>query len=292
MGRRALLARARLLRDIRRFFDRRGFVEVDPPVRVAAPAPEAWIDPIPVPRGALRTSPELQMKRLVAAGHRLLYALGPVFRSGERGPRHAEEFTMLEWYRARADYRAIMTDCEALLRFVSRRKSLKVGHARVRLSGRFERRPVVDALEAVGVDARSASDEAYSEAMGLRVEPTLGLGRPTFLVDYPLSQDALARPSPKDPTLVERFELYVAGLELANGWSELVDPAEQRARFERDRERRRMLGKTVFPLDEAFLADLGHCPPCAGVALGVDRLLMVLLGAQDIAEVRLFPDPT
>ena len=290
ISKRALHARARLLRDLRRFFDRRGFVEADPPVRIRAPAPEPWIDAVRAAGGFLRTSPELQMKRLLADGHRRIYCLGPVLRAGERGARHAEEFTMLEWYRAGADFRALQRDCEALLRAVARRKAIRVRGARVRIDRRFERRSVVDALAAVGVDARTASDEVWSEAMGLVVEPTLGRLRPTFLQDYPLAQGALARRSESDPTLVERFELYVAGIELANGWTELVDPVEQRARFDRDRARRRASGRDDYPLDERFLDSLVRCPPSAGIALGVDRLLMVLTDAQTIEEVLPFPD--
>ena len=290
IGRRALASRARLLSDVRRFFDRRGFTEVDPPIRIRAPAPERFVEPVPAHGGFLRTSPELQMKRLLAEGHRRIYCLGPVFRGGERGERHAEEFTMLEWYRARADFRALERDCEALLRSVARRKSIRVRGARVHLDRPFERRSVVDALAAVGVDARTASDEAWSEAMGLHVEPTLGIGLPTFLEAYPLRQGALARRSETDPTLVDRFELYVAGRELANGFSELNDPDEQRARFEAQLRARQGGDDEAHAMDEDYVRALEHgMPPAAGEGIGVDRLVMLLTDAPSIRDVILFP---
>jgi lysyl-tRNA synthetase class 2 len=192
---------------------------------------------------------------------------------------------MLEWYRARADFRALERDCEGLLRTVARRKVLRVRGARVRLDRPFEHRSVVEALAEVGVDARTATDEAWSETMALRVEPSLGTERPTFLEGYPASQGAFAKQSAKDPSLVDRFELYVAGIELANGWSELVDPIEQRGRFEEERAARRAAGKAEYPEDERFLEALERCPPCAGIAVGVDRLLMTLLDATSLAEV-------
>src|SRR5688572_21799993 len=184
--------RARLLRSLRAFFDERGFCEVDPPVRVRAPAPEPWIDAIAVPGGYLRTSPELHCKRLLAQGHARLYALGPCFRAGERGDRHREEFTLLEWYRADETYLALMEDLEALLPAVAR---AVVGGERIRYGGRDvdlgrpERRTVREALRAeAGIDdADALDDDQWSVIVGTRLEPRLGLGRPTLLHDYPSS---------------------------------------------------------------------------------------------------------
>lgn len=291
---RHLALRARTLGALRAFFDARGFLEVDPPVRVKAPAPEPWIDAIPVPGGYLRTSPELHCKRLLAQGHPRVYALGPCFRAGERTTRHREEFTMLEWYRAGETVTALERDLAELLPEVAR---ACLGTDRVSYQGaavdlaRCERRTVREALfhEAGIADADALDDDRWSVAIGTLVEPRLGRGHLTLLADYPIAQGALARARPDDPRTAERVEAYVEGLELANGWTELTDPVEQRARFERDRARRVALGKDPYPLDEAFLAALGRLGTCAGIALGVDRLLMLLADEADISEVVPFP---
>jgi len=290
-----LLLRARTLRALRAFFEARNFVEVDPPVRVRAPAPERWIDAVAVPGGYLRTSPELHCKRLLAAGHERLYVLGPCFRAGERTDKHREEFTMLEWYRAGETVRALERDLAELFREVAR---AVVGTERIVYQGRpvdlgrCERRTVRDALKTLaGVDdADALDDDAWSRAIGTKVEPGLGRGCLTLLADYPASQAALARVRPDDPRTAERVEAYVEGLELANGWTELTDPAEQRRRFEAEQAARVALGKDPYPLDEAFLAALQHLGPCAGIALGVDRLVMLLADEADIGAVRAFDE--
>lgn len=293
---RHLALRARVLGALRAFFDARGFLEVDPPVRVAAPAPEPWIDAIPVASGGyLRTSPELHCKRLLAAGHERVYALGPCFRAGERTEKHREEFTMLEWYRAGQTYAALMDDLAALLPAVAK---AAVGSAQLVYQGaavdlaRAERRTVREALatEAGLADADALDDDAWSVAIGTKVEPRLGRGHLTLLHDYPVTQAALARVRADDPRTAERVEAYVEGLELANGWTELTDPVEQRRRFEHDRARRAAMGKDPYPLDEAFLAALGRLGTCAGIALGVDRLVMLLADEKDIREVVAFPE--
>ena len=292
---RHLALRARTLRALRAFFDARDFVEVDPPVRVRAPAPERWIDAIAVPGGYLRTSPELHCKRLLAAGHERVFVLGPCFRAGERTGKHREEFTMLEWYRAGEAVDALERDLAELFREVAR---AVVGSERIVYQGRAvdlgrcERRTVREALRTLaGVsDADALDDDAWSVAIGTRVEPHLGRGCLTLLTDYPVSQAALARVRPDDPRTAERVEAYVEGLELANGWTELTDAVEQRRRFEAERAHRRALGKDPYPLDEAFLTALEHLGPCAGIALGVDRLVMLLAAAADIGAVRTFDE--
>lgn len=292
---RHLALRARTLGALRAFFDARGFLEVDPPVRVKAPAPEPWIDAIAVMGGGyLRTSPELHCKRLLADGHPRVYTIGPCFRAGERGQKHREEFTMLEWYRAGETVHALERDLAELFPEVAR---ACLGMDRITYQGsivdlaRCERRTVREALfaEAGITDADGLDDDRWSVAIGTLVEPRLGRGHLTLLADYPMSQAALARPRPDDPLTAERVEAYVEGLELANGWTELTDPVEQRQRFERDRARRAAMGKDPYPLDEAFLAALGRLGTCAGIALGVDRLLMLLANEADIAEVVPFP---
>lgn len=282
--------RSRVLGALRAFFAARGFVEIDPPVIVRAPAPEPYIDAIAVRQEWLRTSPELHMKRLLARGLRRIYAIGPCFRAGERTMRHREELCLLEWYRADADYRDLMLDVELLLRQAAQ---AAVGSDVFRYQGRgvdlgvVERRTVREALatEAGIADADTLDDDRWSVAIGTLVEPKLGRGRLTLLTDYPISQGALACRCPHDPRTVERFEAYIEGIELANGWSELTGPEEQRARFERDRARRAEAGKATYPLDEEFLAELGKIGRAAGIALGVDRLVMLLADRAEIGDV-------
>ncbi|MBI2896675.1 MAG: EF-P lysine aminoacylase GenX [Deltaproteobacteria bacterium] len=287
--------RSRLLGALRAFFAARGFVEIDPPVLVRAPAPEPHIDAVPVRGGWLRTSPELHMKRLLARGLPRIYSIGPCFRAGERTARHREEFCLLEWYRADADYRDLMLDVELLLRQAAQ---AAIGGEVFRYQGRgvdlgiVERRTVREALatEAGIADPDSLDDDRWSVAIGTQVEPKLGRGRLTILADYPISQGGLARRHPDDPHTVERFEAYVEGIELANGWSELTDPAEQRARFERDRARRAVMGKDDYPLDEEFLTELSKVGRAAGIALGVDRLVMLLADRAEMGDVLAFDE--
>lgn len=275
-----LAIRARVVREIRAFFDERGFIEVDTPVRIPAPAPEPHIDCPPCGGWYLRASPELQMKKLLAAGMERIYQIGPCFREGERGRRHSPEFTMLEWYRANADYNDIAFDMEALVAGV-------LESAGRRLGGPFRRLPVREAYRRfAGWDPVAAFDQdRFDFDMATKVEPNLPKS-PTFLVDYPAAAASLSRLKADDPRVAERWELYVDGMELANAFTELTDPAEQRARFEAAKAERRELGESDYPLDDDFLAVLGAMPPSGGVALGVDRLVMLACGAESIDEVR------
>ena len=234
------------------------------------------------------------MKRLLAAGYPRLFQICRCFRAGERGSRHLPEFTMLEWYGARMDYLDLMADCEALLRFISLELglggkiryqgteiSLELPWERISVREAFERYAPLGAEEAVRADR-------FDEIMATEIEPRLGIATPTFLRDYPAPLAALARVKKEDATLAERFELYVAGLEIANGFSELNDAGEQRARFERDREERRRGGKIVYPFPEKFIGSLPEMPDAAGIALGVDRLVMLFADKKDIREVVAF----
>jgi len=287
--------RALVLRSLRDFFRERGFLEVQTPVRTPAPAPEPHIDAVPCDGRFLDTSPELYMKRLLAAGYEKIFQIAPVFRKGERGRLHHPEFTLLEWYRLNEDYTALQQDCRELVAKVCRD------------GGRFPGWLYGGRRLEAGVPWRElAVEEAFAEYAGWRpgpdpdpdrfdadlvekVEPNLGFPRPCILKDYPASQAALARLKPGDPAVAERFELYWAGIELANGFSELTDPREQRERFEQALEARRREGRTVYPLPEAFLRSLEHLGPCAGIALGVDRLAMLLSGASRLDDVTAFP---
>ena len=274
-----LEVRAQVVRRIRAFFDARGFLEVETPVRIPAPAPEPHID-CPASGGwFLRASPELQMKKLLAAGFPRIYQIGPCFREGEKGRRHAPEFTMLEWYRANAGYGDIAVDMEALVREVMR-------GFRAELPA-FGRLTVRDAyLRWAGWDPVAEWDaDRFDFDMATKIEPNLPKS-PLFLSDYPAPAASLSRLKADDPRVAERWELYLDGMELANAFTELVDPAEQRRRFEEARAERKALGEADYPLDEDFLSALAGMPPAGGVALGVDRLAMLACGAGSIDAVR------
>jgi lysyl-tRNA synthetase class 2 len=309
----ALRARADLLRRIRAFFADRGVLEVETPalsrravtdVHLASfstlyDGPGASESGSPVPL-YLVTSPELAMKRLLAADSGPIFQIARAFRDGERGRHHNPEFTMLEWYRPGWDGDALLDEIEALLVAVA-------GAARCErrsYASLFEEILTIDAHRAdlatlEAAIARAALhapppvdvDEALQLLFTHVIEPRLAEANdPVFVFDYPRGQAALARLRPGDPPVAERFEVYWRGLELANGFHELTDPVEQARRFEHDREERRRRGLPDYPPDERFLAALeAGLPDCSGVALGVDRLLMVILGARSIDEVIAFP---
>ena len=315
--------RSQVLQAIRRFFTDRDFLEVETPVRIPAPALEAHIDAVPSGAGFLRTSPELHMKRLLAEGCERVFQMGPCFRRGEKGRFHNPEFTMLEWYRAREPYAAVMDDSLELLRLAAGTSGAKLFSFRGRtcdpcadaerltVADAFDRLAGIDLMatlsdkgegdrEALAAQARRSGFEVadndcwadiFSKLLIARVEPRLGLERPTLLFEYPRCEAALARATPHDPRLAERFELYVCGVELANGFGELTDPVEQRARFEAEmNEKERIYGER-YPLDEDFLAALAHMPEACGVALGFDRLVMLAVGARNLDDVIWIPTP-
>jgi lysyl-tRNA synthetase class 2 len=269
----------------------------------------------------LHTSPEFAMKKLLAAGETAIVAFAPVWRNREAGPLHAAEFTMLEWYRAGAPYARLMEDCAALLRLAAGQVGaavLRRGDAtcdpvadpeRLSVAEAFARHAGIDLLATLDPDGtpdagalraavaaaglRAAADDSWSDLFSrvlvARVEPHLGQGRATILDRYPAAEAALARRCPDDPRLAERFELYACGVELANGFGELTDPAEQRRRFEAEMaEKARIYGER-YPLDEDFLAALAIMPAASGIALGFDRLVMLATGAPRIAEVMWAP---
>lgn len=299
-----LRRRAALLRTIRAFFDARGVLEVETPVLSSSGTVDPNIDSIAVPgHGWLQTSPEYPMKRLLAAGSGPIWQIARVFRDGERGGRHNPEFTMLEWYRPGFDHHALMDEVAELLAAcggpdAARRLSYAEAFAEAGLpdphsaavaelaeAARFRLASVPESLT---VDERSR-DQWLDLLMDGVVLPGFG-GEAVFIHDYPASQAALARVRPGLVPVAERFELVWRGLELANGYHELTDAAEQRRRFEAERARRRAQGRPTPDIDEHLLAALeAGLPPCAGVALGVDRLLMALSGARRIDEVLAFP---
>ncbi len=304
-----LRQRAEILAKIRAFFAERGVLEVETPLLASAPVTDLHLQALSCRyRGPgaddgrtlwLQTSPEFAMKRLLAAGSGPIYQLCKAVRDGEVGRRHNPEFTILEWYRPGWDHHRLMDEMDHLLMAVL---GTKAGE-RLTYGEAFARYADVDAhhepdgelrarVEALGVPSvgELGRDDLLDLILTHVVEPKLGHCQPTFIHDYPASQAALARVRPGHPPLAERFEVFVEGLELANGYHELTDPALQRQRFEADLEARRGAGFPEVPIDEHLLAALEHgLPECAGVALGVDRLVMLAMGTREISEVLAFP---
>jgi lysyl-tRNA synthetase class 2 len=318
-----LQARAQALAALRDYFRDEGFLEVETPLLVPAPGLELHLEAVPAGAGFLITSPEYQMKRLLAAGCERIYQVCRCFRANEAGPHHATEFTMVEWYRGYAELSAIAADVEALVAAVCAAVAggpvarvggiagqparaidvtppwprLSVRDAMMRYAGVAvlgdEPAPVLAAtVRAAGIDVPgdAAWDDAFFAAFVARVEPALAaLDRPVLLEDWPAPLAALAQRSATDPAIAHRFEAYVGGIELANAFGELTDPAEQRARFEADLRAREARGKPRYAIDERLLAALAEgLPPSAGVALGFDRLVMLATGASAIDEVLAF----
>lgn len=314
-----LRRRAAIMRILRNFFDDQGFIEVETPCLQVSPGLEphliAFSTVLRRPDGSerplhLHTSPEFAMKKLLTAGEERIYQLARVWRNGERSPRHHPEFTLLEWYRAGATYEDLMEDCDGLLRAVAGTHAFTRNGMECRTDEPAERLTVCEAFlrycaidlaalldnvpgiraAAHDIGIRTAPDDRWDDIFHRiameRIEPFLGEGRPTILYDYPIAMAALSRPKPEDPRFAERFELYVCGLELANAFGELTDPAVQRARFEADMDLKEQLYGERYPIDPGFLAALEHgLPASAGIALGVDRLVMLACGAERIEDV-------
>jgi lysyl-tRNA synthetase class 2 len=322
--RRFLEARARISAAVRTFFAEQGFIEVDTAILQVSPGNEAHISAFATEiidpaeersRLFLHSSPEFAAKKLLAAGEERLFTLTHVFRNRERGKLHHPEFTMLEWYRANEPYETLITDCAGLIAAAAKAAGtdhLSFGgssadpfaapqilsvaeafelYAGFDLLATFEgQQPSRDKLAAfvrergLRVVADDSWSDLYSKSLSEWVEPNLGHGRATILKNYPASEAALARLQ-EDPRFAQRFELYACGVELANAFGELTDPAEQRARFEAAmRERQRIYGE-AYPIDEDFLAALSIMPEACGIALGFDRLVMLATGAKHIEQV-------
>jgi lysyl-tRNA synthetase class 2 len=297
-----------MLAQARKFFAQRGVLEVETPILSAAAVSDPQLDSL-VTRIAgsphefyLQTSPEYSMKRLLAAGSGDIYQICKVFRDAERGRWHNPEFTMIEWYRLGFDDAALMDEVEALVgellqpqRRLERAERLSYAAALARHAGVDAHQSSDAELSAaarrhgITCDARLDRDGTLDLLMGLIVGPKLGADRPCFVCDYPASQAALARLKPGQPAVAARFELYLDGVELANGFHELTDASEQRRRFDRDLESRAQRGSPRFPVDEHLLAALrSGLPECAGVALGFDRLVALALGADALARTMAF----
>jgi len=294
----ALGVRAQLISSIRHFFIQHNFLEVETPLRIPVPAPEEHIEAIPSGDWFLQTSPELCMKRLLAAGYPRIFQISKCFRAAERGSRHLPEFTMLEWYVAKFDYRQLMDQCEEMLInafkdmghtqdivWQNRKISLATPWERISVAEAFSKHTQVNLQEALHQDK-------FDEILTQYIEPQLGNDSPTFLYDYPAKLAALSRIKKTDPTVAERFELYIGGLELANGFSELTDAGEQRQRFEDAQEARATKNWSHYAMPEKFLTALQTMPESAGIALGIDRLAMILANTGSIDEVVAFTQET
>jgi lysyl-tRNA synthetase class 2 len=322
-----LKARGRIKTAIRDRFVHEGFTETECGVLQTSPGNEAHLHgfatELLTPGGEtqtlyLHTSPEFAAKKLLAAGETKIFEFARTFRNRERGALHHPEFTLLEWYRTGAPWSALFVDCTHILRtaagaagtteFRFRGKKsdpfaeperLTLGEAFAHYAGMNLLSLLDDrdgfAAAAIGAGIRVAGDDVwadiFSRVLVEKIEPHLGIGRPTVLCEYPASEAALARRTEKDPRVSERFELYVCGIEIANGFGELTDAAEQRTRFESEMtDKRRVYGET-YPIDEDFLAALTHMPDAAGCALGFDRLVMLATGAEHIEQVIWTPVP-
>ncbi len=320
-----LMARGRIQAALRGYFATEGFTEVETAQLQISPGNETHLhgvradlrDDAGTPRRRyLHTSPEFAMKKLLAAGETKIFSFARVFRDRETSRTHSPEFTMLEWYRVGEPYEALMADCGQILRLAAeaagtdrlRHRGLEADPfatpKRLTLAQAFERETGIDLLATCpgGIGNRSALaaeaaacgigvadddswSDLFSKTLSDRIERNLGLGRPTILYEYPASEAALARVSPTDPRIAERFELYACGVELANAFRELTDPVEQRKRFEADMDEKERLYGERYPIDEDFLAALAAMPEASGAALGFDRLVMLATGADRIDQV-------
>jgi elongation factor P--(R)-beta-lysine ligase len=313
-----LRRRAALTTATRAFFAARGYTEVETPYAVSAPGEEVHLSAFATrrerPDGTfqplwLHTSPEFAMKRLLVGGSGPIFQLARVWRNGEASALHAPEFTMLEWYRPGIDMNALIAETTELLRSVlpevvsvrgvttslARTERLTVAEAFDRYVGADVLATAADAPALAAASGASLRDNETWEDLFFRlllerIEPHLGRAFPTFLTHWPAAQAALARRDPADPRVAERFELFVCGIELANAFVELTDAVEQRQRFVADRARRHALYGPDWDMDEDFLAALAEgLPPCAGIALGFDRLAMIASGADRIGQVLWLP---
>ncbi|MCL7486855.1 MAG: EF-P lysine aminoacylase EpmA [Desulfobulbaceae bacterium] len=291
-----LQERSRLLQAVRSFFFSQGYIEVDTPIRLPIPLPEAHIKPFFSEGWFLHSSPEQCMKRLLARGCTQLFQICHCFRKEEVGRYHQTEFTMLEWYCAGWSYRELMEECEEFLRQLVRAvpglPGIKDAHSlqwqgrTIPLAPPWQRITVAEAFHAYAdmTVAQALATDMFDEVLVTRIEPHLGWDTPVFLYDYPVELGSLARRKQGNDSVAERFELYIGGIEIANGFSELIDPEEQRRRFAAEMNKAQELGNPYPELPEKFLADLANIGDTAGIALGLDRLFMFLLGCASVAE--------
>jgi lysyl-tRNA synthetase class 2 len=286
--------RARLIQNIRLYFINHDFLEVETPLRIPAPAPEEHIEAIPSAEWFLQTSPELCMKRLLAAGYPRVFQICKCFREAERGSLHLPEFTMLEWYVSGFDYFRLMEQCENMLIEVFKNmgceENITWQNKNISLAPPWEKITVAEAFSRYAKIScgEAIADDKFEETMADCVERRIGISRPTFIYDYPSAHSTLAKLKNGNPDIAERFELYIGSLELANGFSELVEAKEQRRRFSDVLQARALKKWKNYPMPEKFLSSLEKIPAAAGIALGVDRLVMLLADTNCIDDIVAF----
>lgn len=296
--RRTLQLRAELIQSIRNFFIENNFLEVETPIRIPSPAPEEHIEAISSDNWFLQTSPELCMKRLLSAGFPRIFQISKCFRAAERGDTHLPEFTMLEWYVTGFDYHQLMDQCEALLitafKDMGYDKNIVWQSKNIFLEPHWERISVADVFSRYAPISLqdTLNQNKFDEIMVEYIEPHLSVDHPTFIYDYPARLAALAKIKESNPAVAERFELYIGGLELANGFSELTNANEQRQRFEEALKARTAKSWAHYEMPEKFLKSMKTMPPSAGIALGIDRLVMLLADTDKIDDVVAFTPET
>ena len=283
-----------MIQAIRDFFTDNLYLEVETPIVCPSIIPESQIDPVTSEGRYLQASPELCMKRLLAKGFNKIFQICKCFRKNERGLHHLSELTLLEWYAKNDTYLDLMDQCQELIKFIATQlhldNQIKYQDKIINLNQPWQKLTVQQAF--VLYADRSLNDAlsegSFDEIISFQIEPRLGNTSPCFLYDYPASLASLAKLLPGNPEVAQRFEFYMAGIELANGFTELTDPVEQRSRFEIENKIRRSQKKTVSPLPEKFLTDLEKMPDAAGIALGIDRLAMIFCNASSIDDVVAF----
>ena len=291
---RNLKIRARTVQAVRDFFIGKDYLEIETPCRIPAPAPEEHIDAEISGDWFLQASPELCMKRLLAAGYPRIFQICKCFRQNERGSKHLPELTMLEWYTSEADYFDIMAQTEDLVRFVA--ENINSGNHLVYQGNKIDLKkpwPKLSVAKAFKKFTsttleKALSEDLFDELMTSEIEPKLGRKKPVFLYDYPASLASLSMIKSDNPSIAQRFELYIAGLELCNAYTELTDPEEQKKRFEIEQNKRHGLGKRIYPMPKKFLEALEFMPGASGNALGIDRLVMLFADTKKIDDIVAF----
>ncbi|WP_232508048.1 EF-P lysine aminoacylase EpmA [Desulfobacula toluolica] len=283
-----------MIQAIRDFFTGNHYLEVDTPIRCPSVIPEAQIDPVTTEGHFLQASPELCMKRLLSKGFDKIFQICKCFRKNERGSHHLPELTMLEWYAKDNTYLDLMNQCKGLIQFIASRLSLgnkiRYQDKRIQLAAPWEKLTVEQAFDMYADKSLNTAleDNSFDEIMSFQIEPCLGNATPVFLYDYPARLASLAKLKPDNPACAQRFEFYMAGIELANGFTELTDPVEQQLRFEKENQIRISQNKAKIPVPEKFLKDLETMPDAAGIAMGVDRLVMIFCNAPSIDHIVTF----
>ena len=283
-----------MIQAIRDFFTNNLYLEIDTPIRCPCIIPEAQINPVTSENFYLQASPELCMKRMLSKGFDNIFQICKCFRKNERGPQHLPELTLLEWYAKGDTYLDLMDQCQGLIKFIAARlnlenqiryqdKTISLNHPWQKLTvqqafDRYAEKSLNDAL----------NDNSFDEILSFQIEPHLGNTTPAFLYDYPASLASLAKLIPDNPQYAQRFEFYLAGIELANGFTELTDPVDQKLRFETENRIRSSHNKAPIPLPDKFLKDLEKMPDAAGIALGIDRLVMIFCDTTSIDDVVAF----